>query len=83
MRRLGYASKSVIVKDFLIDLYEEGWKAAQKWFDDSSSSLADTAPTPHPAMPGTTGMKKTGFPEDILDALLSRKSIIRKQHAST
>ncbi|MBN3763862.1 patatin-like phospholipase family protein [Burkholderia sp. Ac-20365] len=82
MRRLGYASKSVIVKDFLLDLYKEGWTEAGKWFDASYSSLADTEPAPRPAMPAATDTKKPGFPADILDTLLSRKNIIRKRHTA-
>lgn len=76
MRTLGYASKAVVVKEFLTELYKEGRKAADAWLAESYSSLADAAPD-NPVIPDKPGKTKTGFPAEVLDALLSRQNIIR------
>lgn len=76
MRTLGYASKAVIVKKFLEELYAEGRKAADSWLTESYSSLGESMP-PHPVIPDNPEAVKTGFPAEVLDALLSRQHIIR------
>lgn len=76
LRTLGYASKAVIVKEFLRELHDKGKEAADKWWNQAHPSLGDTAPH-HPAIP-ETGASKDQFPGDVLDTLLSRKHIIIK-----
>jgi NTE family protein len=76
LRTLGYASKAVIVKDFLIELREQGRDAADKWLNEYLPLLADTAP-PHTGIPGQPTDRQREFPADVIDKTLSRRHIIR------
>ncbi|MEM5329185.1 hypothetical protein VSR34_21680 [Paraburkholderia sp. JHI2823] len=73
MRTLGYASKAVIVKEFLEELHREGRNAADEWVrSESYQSLSTTAP---PAAGFPDDAREKGFPGDVLDRQL--KNIIR------
>ncbi|SEK05367.1 patatin-like phospholipase family protein [Paraburkholderia diazotrophica] len=74
MRTLGYASKAVIVREFLQELYEKGWKAADDWVNKYYSSLSSTAPRVT-ALSDAPPAKD--FPDQVLDDLLSRKNTFR------
>lgn len=74
LRTLGYASKAVIVKEFLLELFEKGRKAADGWLSQSYSSLSSSAPHVE-ALPSSRPTKV--FPDQILDDLLSRRKMLK------
>ncbi|MPW21983.1 hypothetical protein GCT13_35340 [Paraburkholderia sp. CNPSo 3157] len=74
MRTLGYASKAVVAREFLQELYEKGWKAADDWLNKSYPSLSSTAPRVA-ALPSSPPAKD--FPDQVLDDLLSRKNTFK------
>ncbi|BCZ81769.1 alpha/beta hydrolase [Paraburkholderia terrae] len=74
LRTLGYASKAVIVREFLEELHEEGRKAADKWLHSESYRSVSATDLPVPRLPDAQHVDGI-FPGDVLDRQL--KNYIR------
>jgi NTE family protein len=69
LRTLGYASKAVIVREFLEELHDEGKKAADQWVCSESYRSVSATVSPVPGLPDAPHVDGS-FPGDVLDRQL-------------